>query len=516
MDPEPVDPEEPSPEDPENPEPPVDDTIQPVPPTEDPETDPAEPPLDDPNVTDDPVTDDGEYVGSGQWAIGDQVWRDSNRDGIQNNSEPGIYKVRVQLFETGREVPWTTYTDYDGGYSFNFAGNGCQRFRIQVEMDGYLSTYQHAAGSNKWNDSDINSSGRTREFGMASVDSNGGGSARGTPATLPVWINTTIDAGLNPEPVVTLSVPTEVQVNADNDNGSAWKSPEQKYIPKKRDFEVAGPTPYEDQQLKAATVTVENPIPGTIKVDIVPQAGTKVAVKIFADRQKNPMPASAPVPVPANGAAYTFTFYVEGTHESESTMDQFVFLATYHYKQGASRRFGYGLVTPVLESMRVSIPDKSVSFLKTGPVASGADGIIAADMTPGNRKPGIAFLSDLTITVGCDVKRVGYVQNVERVDSGINVNDGKRYAAKVISPAGNYRFQLSQAPEAQGAAAPLLDAGEGNELTSWPFYEVGGQNENGQCFMHDSPNLQLPGGGGLRLNMYDFRWQFMTYLVVQF
>ena len=521
--PPPSDPQPPSPPTPpSDPEPPIetppdvpDAPSKPTPPDD---TDPVliddtnETPIDDPNLTDDPiVVDEDSY--DGVWTIGDRVWRDTNRDGIQSEGERGIYNIRVELHYANGSLAAATRTDEVGQYHFRFAGRGGDRFYIQVEMGDYLSTYQHAQGSTERNDSDINSTGRTRVFGLASTDNYEPDYPQSSSSTAE-WIITTLDAGINPKPEVALSVLSEVPINANNDNGSAWKSATQKYIPTTRDFNVKGPTAYQDTQLKAATLTIQNPIPGKLKVTLKPKAGAKVKVGLFADQMKNPLPASVVVTAPANLGAFAFTFYVEGIHESESLKDTFSYEGVYAYATTSVHILQSGLVTPVMRSLQVDIPTQSVSFFRTKPVASGIDGIVAADMrNPQNRLNGITITSD--VIVGGDIKRAGYVQNEERIDDGINVNDGRKYAATTVNPAGAYRHSYTQAAVAAKVKFPLLDGKPGGELTTWPIYEESTQNGN-QYTMVDSPNIDLNNGGGLFVNLYDYRLQFMVYFVVQF
>jgi len=57
-------------------------------------------------------------------SIGDRVWRDDNKDGIQTNGEPGVAGITISLF-TGTTLVGTTVTDAYGNYLFDnlAAGN---------------------------------------------------------------------------------------------------------------------------------------------------------------------------------------------------------------------------------------------------------------------------------------------------------------------------------------------------------------------------------------------------------
>jgi len=52
--------------------------------------------------------------------LGNRIWNDLDRDGIQDPNEPGIPNVTVQLFKAGQLVSTTT-TNATGQYFFNDA-----------------------------------------------------------------------------------------------------------------------------------------------------------------------------------------------------------------------------------------------------------------------------------------------------------------------------------------------------------------------------------------------------------
>ncbi|HEC2156370.1 TPA: carboxypeptidase regulatory-like domain-containing protein [Staphylococcus delphini] len=83
--------------------------------------------------------------------LGDKVWEDLNKDGIQNSNEPGIANVKVTLTkEDGSTV--TATTDKDGNYKFTDLPNG--KYTVTFETpDGYEPT-QANAGNNDKVDSD--------------------------------------------------------------------------------------------------------------------------------------------------------------------------------------------------------------------------------------------------------------------------------------------------------------------------------------------------------------------------
>ena len=75
---------------------------------------------------DDPTNDAGIFtppvpLGS----IGDRVFDDLDRDGIQDGNEPGVPGVTVQLKDCSGNVLDTQATDGNGNYLFNDLPEGC-------------------------------------------------------------------------------------------------------------------------------------------------------------------------------------------------------------------------------------------------------------------------------------------------------------------------------------------------------------------------------------------------------
>ena len=95
----------------------------------------------------DPTWDAGVVLKS--YAIGDVVWIDTNKDGIQDSSEKVLPGVTVELFKDGKVIAKTT-TDKNGRYIFDelMAGEYEVKFTLTKEQQKvYKFTKQHAGSS---------------------------------------------------------------------------------------------------------------------------------------------------------------------------------------------------------------------------------------------------------------------------------------------------------------------------------------------------------------------------------
>ncbi|MFZ4058874.1 MAG: SdrD B-like domain-containing protein, partial [Ferruginibacter sp.] len=105
-------------------------------------------------------------------SIGDKVWNDTDRDGVQDAGEVGIAGITVSLYNASNALVATTVTDALGNYLFanlpvSIAGNNYQvRFSLQPEY-AFSPALQ---GGNTATDSDPNSStGRTANIVLTSA-----------------------------------------------------------------------------------------------------------------------------------------------------------------------------------------------------------------------------------------------------------------------------------------------------------------------------------------------------------
>lgn len=87
-------------------------------------------------------------------SIGDRVWNDFDRDGIQDGGEPGVPNVTVQLKDCSGNVLQSQPTDGNGIYTFGNLSAACYTIGVVVPNGFQLSP--KAQGTNGDLDSDIN------------------------------------------------------------------------------------------------------------------------------------------------------------------------------------------------------------------------------------------------------------------------------------------------------------------------------------------------------------------------
>ena len=95
-------------------------------------------------------------------SIGDRVWRDTNRNGVQDSGEPGISGVRVTLYDSTGTAVGTTITDGLGYYSFHDLQPGDYSLGFPTSLiDGaHLTSLNTGADTAKDSDADV-ATGRT-------------------------------------------------------------------------------------------------------------------------------------------------------------------------------------------------------------------------------------------------------------------------------------------------------------------------------------------------------------------
>lgn len=112
--------------------------------------------------------DAGLFKTGNNFTLGDKVFVDSDKNGIQNTGEPGLAGVMVILRNSSGTPIDTTYTDQNGKYLFTNLAAGTYSVQVKNLPDGYSITSKDQGG-NDATDSDADPNGIT-----ATVTLNGG------------------------------------------------------------------------------------------------------------------------------------------------------------------------------------------------------------------------------------------------------------------------------------------------------------------------------------------------------
>ncbi|MGZ0711675.1 SdrD B-like domain-containing protein (plasmid) [Coraliomargarita sp. W4R53] len=164
----------------------------------------------------DPTWDAGLF--SKTFAVGDYVWIDENRDGLQDADEQVLAGVTVNLYSVGTEVLATTTTDENGLYVFDALAPGNYRveFVLTSEQAAIYTFTTTVAGEDVTADSDAGSLGFSELFTLGDSNEQLVASADYTDAELIATegIDPTWDAGVIRKKV---SVGDYVWLDADGD-----------------------------------------------------------------------------------------------------------------------------------------------------------------------------------------------------------------------------------------------------------------------------------------------------------
>ncbi|MEM1384003.1 MAG: SdrD B-like domain-containing protein [Pseudomonadota bacterium] len=95
------------------------------------------------------------------WVAG-RIWHDKDCDGKEDHGESGAGSVTVDLVDKAGNVVATTQTDGNGQYSFD-AKAGQYQIRVS-QPDGKVFTEENAAGTNIYNNSNVDASGVSNFF----------------------------------------------------------------------------------------------------------------------------------------------------------------------------------------------------------------------------------------------------------------------------------------------------------------------------------------------------------------
>jgi hypothetical protein len=94
-------------------------------------------------------------------AIGDRVWLDSNKNGLQDCDECGVAGVKVILLDAdGKQVGNAVTTDCDGNYMFSNLKPGVYTVAVRQELSaGRHDLHQGQSGTSDSVDSDVDANG---------------------------------------------------------------------------------------------------------------------------------------------------------------------------------------------------------------------------------------------------------------------------------------------------------------------------------------------------------------------
>lgn len=140
------------------------------------------------------------------YAIGDRVWIDTDKDGVQGPGEKSLPGVKVELLDTDGTVLATTTTDRDGRYAFDElpAGTYRVRFTLTPEQQRMYEFTKRDAGGDDATDSDANpADGLTIEIVLDDSNTALTGDYEHREIAATQGIDPTWDAGVvvKPEPV---------------------------------------------------------------------------------------------------------------------------------------------------------------------------------------------------------------------------------------------------------------------------------------------------------------------------
>lgn len=130
--------------------------------------------------------------------LGDFVWEDLNRDGIQDGGEPGIAGVQVDLFTCDGTWLATAFTDANGFYLFSDLAAG--GYYVQFTTPGGFTASPADIGADDALDSDAGFGGMTACVSLA-----------------PGETNLTLDAGFHKTPPQLASLGDRVWLDANKD-----------------------------------------------------------------------------------------------------------------------------------------------------------------------------------------------------------------------------------------------------------------------------------------------------------
>ncbi|MDP4173955.1 MAG: SdrD B-like domain-containing protein, partial [Bacteroidota bacterium] len=123
------------------------------------------------NNFDDGKVNKGYLVCPAKCSLGDRVWLDKDKDGIQDQGEDGIPNVTVELYKCNdNKLVATTKTGINGFYSFTDLVSCCYYIKITVPEGYSISPANQGADDAK--DSDVGKDGKSSCVTLASGENN--------------------------------------------------------------------------------------------------------------------------------------------------------------------------------------------------------------------------------------------------------------------------------------------------------------------------------------------------------
>lgn len=96
--------------------------------------------------------------------VGNKVWLDADKDGIQDAGEQGVSGIGVQLLDEFGNVVKITQTDADGNYLFTDVAPGNYRIKFTNLPSGYVFTAKDTSIASNITDSDASRNGGTTDL----------------------------------------------------------------------------------------------------------------------------------------------------------------------------------------------------------------------------------------------------------------------------------------------------------------------------------------------------------------
>jgi len=146
--------------------------------------------------------DKSHYLGGTEpkGSIGDFVWIDSNKNGLQDEANSGVKNIVVKLFDNNNKLIQTSKTDAHGKYLFNNVVSGIYYVQFTIP-NGFTITAQGLGDDDE--NSDVDKNGKTEEF------------------TLNIGQNiTSVDMGIYQTPTPKIAIETSTNgIDADKPTG---------------------------------------------------------------------------------------------------------------------------------------------------------------------------------------------------------------------------------------------------------------------------------------------------------